>query len=103
MTVNGTTNGVSNGHGAVNERDEYAVRIGHREPLKPTGKLDGFKSVDITPVLGTEFPTVKLLDWLESPESDELFRELAITGWYRPDLPSHPSSCLQDYLCLSSL
>ncbi|KAK7926519.1 taurine catabolism dioxygenase [Apiospora marii] len=79
MTVNGTTNGVSNGHSAVKEHDEYAVRTGHREPLKPTGKLDGFKSVDITPVLGTEFPTVKLLDWLESPESDELFRELAIT------------------------
>ncbi|ETS77639.1 hypothetical protein PFICI_09701 [Pestalotiopsis fici W106-1] len=78
MTVNGSANGVVNGNGVAPAND-YAVRTDHREPLKPTGKLAGFKTIDVTPVIGTEFPDVKLLDWLEAPDSDEFFRELAIT------------------------
>lgn len=62
---------------------DEAVRIDHREPLKPSGKLAGFESVDVTPVIGTEFKSAKLLDWLEAPDSDELLRELAITGVYK--------------------
>lgn len=65
-----------------NNTDE-AVRIDHREPLKPSGKLAGYESVDVTPVIGTEFKSAKLLDWLEAPDSDELLRELAITGVYK--------------------
>ncbi|KAM0806521.1 putative TauD/TfdA-like domain-containing protein [Seiridium cardinale] len=75
MTANG--NGVSNGDGFAH--DDESVRTGHTEPLKPTGKLDKFEKVDVTPVIGTEFPTVNLIDWLEAPDSDELLRELAIT------------------------
>ncbi|KAK3332930.1 TfdA family taurine catabolism dioxygenase TauD [Cercophora scortea] len=69
----------TNGNGATPVADPEAVRTAHREPLKPTGKLAEFKSFDVTPVIGTEFPEVKLLDWLEAPNSDELLRELAIT------------------------
>ncbi|KAF2403774.1 taurine catabolism dioxygenase, partial [Trichodelitschia bisporula] len=51
----------------------------HREPLKPKGLLDQFKSFDVTPVIGREFPEVNLKELLRAPNSDELIRDLAIT------------------------
>jgi hypothetical protein len=51
-----------------------------RQPLKLSGALDAFKSFDVTPVIGREFPTVNLVDWLNAPNSDELIRDLAITS-----------------------
>ena len=56
-----------------------------KEPLQPKGVLDGFKWFDVTPVIGREYPTANLKEWLQAPNSDELLRELAITGeqpWY---------------------
>ncbi|KAL1953132.1 hypothetical protein VTO42DRAFT_3567 [Malbranchea cinnamomea] len=50
-----------------------------REPLKLSGVLDKFESFDVTPVLGREFPTANLKEWLRAPNSDELLRDLAIT------------------------
>ncbi|KAL9623142.1 MAG: hypothetical protein Q9160_002457 [Pyrenula sp. 1 TL-2023] len=49
------------------------------EPLKLKGVLDQFKSFDVTPVIGKEFPEAKLSEWLSAPNSDELIRDLAIT------------------------
>ena len=51
-----------------------------RAPLELTGLLDQFKSFDVTPVIGTEFPDVQLTDWLHAPNSDALLRDLAITS-----------------------
>jgi hypothetical protein len=51
-----------------------------REPLKLSGALDQYESFDVTPVIGREFPTAKLVEWLEAPNSDELLRDLAITS-----------------------
>ncbi|CAI6341943.1 unnamed protein product [Periconia digitata] len=50
-----------------------------REPLQLTGVLNQYKSFDLTPVIGREFPEVNLKDWLNAPNSDELIRDLAIT------------------------
>lgn len=50
----------------------------HREPLKSSGSLDKFESIDITPVIGTEYPTANLVEWINSPNADELIRDLAI-------------------------
>lgn len=49
-------------------------------PLELTGALDKYESFEVTPVLGREFPTAKLLEWMDAPNSDELLRDLAITG-----------------------
>lgn len=49
-----------------------------KEPLKLSGALDKFESLDVTPVIGTEFSDVNLVDWLNAPNSDELIRDLAI-------------------------
>jgi hypothetical protein len=57
---------------------------GHKEPLKLAGVLNQFKQFDTTPIIGTEFPEVDLVDWIEAPNADELLRDLAITG-----MPSH--------------
>ena len=51
-----------------------------REPLKLSGTLDAYESFDVTPVIGREFPTAKLDEWLAAPNSDELLRDLAITS-----------------------
>ena len=51
-----------------------------REPLKLKRLLDEYKSFDITPIIGREFPDVQLVDWLNAPNSDELIRDLAITS-----------------------
>lgn len=52
----------------------------HKEPLQLQGTLDQFESFDVTPIIGKEFPTANLKDWLEAPHSDELLKDLAITG-----------------------
>jgi len=49
------------------------------QPFKQTGVLNSYESFDVTPVIGREFPTAKLVEWLEAPNSDELLRDLAIT------------------------
>lgn len=55
-------------------------------PMKATGVLDKYDSFDLTPVIGREFPTANLVDWLQSPDADELLRELAYTS---ACLPKH--------------
>lgn len=51
-----------------------------REPLQLKGVLDQYESFDVTTVIGKEFPTVSLKEWLQAPNSDELLRDLAITS-----------------------
>ena len=50
------------------------------EPLKLSGSLELFDSFDVTTVIGREFPTANLKEWLHAPNSDELLRDLAITS-----------------------
>ncbi|KAI0126243.1 hypothetical protein BJ170DRAFT_726160 [Xylariales sp. AK1849] len=59
--------------------DEPKRETNHKEPLRPSGVLDQFQHFDVTPVIGREFVDVDLAEWLRSPNSDELIRELAIT------------------------
>lgn len=58
----------------------------HREPLKKTGALDQFKSFEVTPYCGTEFPEIQVTDLLKADNADELIRDLAITGESSCDL-----------------
>lgn len=53
------------------------------EPLKLSGILDSYDSFDVTPVIGREYPTADLVEWLEAPNSDELLRDLAITSTFQ--------------------
>ncbi|RYP49212.1 hypothetical protein DL769_011110 [Monosporascus sp. CRB-8-3] len=53
---------------------------GHREALNHTGILDYVEQFDVTPVIGREFVGVDLAEWPRAPNSDELLRDLAITG-----------------------
>ena len=49
-------------------------------PLQLSGVLEKYTSFDVTPVVGREFPNVSLRDWIESPDSDALLRDLAVTS-----------------------
>jgi hypothetical protein len=51
-----------------------------KTPMQLAGALDKFESFDVTPVIGKEFPTASLAEWLKAPNADELIRDLAITG-----------------------
>ena len=86
-----------------------AVYNGHKEqlhsttfktPLKLSGVLDQFKSFDVTPVIGKEYPNAKLTDWLKAPNRDELLRDLAITGSLKLQLLP---PFLLDYTSLNSM
>lgn len=60
------------------ETQKAATGSGYiREPLKYSGSLDEYKSIDVTPVIGREFPDVQLVDILND---DQKIRDLAITG-----------------------
>lgn len=74
------------------EDDELPkLETGHKEPLKLSGALDQFKQFDVTPVIGREFVDVDLAEWLRAPNSDELIRDLAITGIAPIQSPNYPS------------
>ncbi|KAF6806741.1 alpha-ketoglutarate-dependent sulfonate [Colletotrichum sojae] len=49
------------------------------EPLKTSSAIDAYESLDVTPVIGREFPKANLVEWLNAPNADELIRDLAIT------------------------
>lgn len=59
-----------------------ATKSLQKKPLKLSGSLDSFESFDVTPIIGREFPTANLKEWLHSPNSDALLRDLAITSMH---------------------
>lgn len=59
-----------------------SVLTDYPAPLKLSGALDAYESFDATPVIGKEFPKASLVEWLNAPNSDELLRDLAITGQF---------------------
>ena len=65
---------------ASNEATLPASKSILKEPLKLKGSLDKFDSFDVTPTIGREFPSANLKEWLRAPNSDELLRDLAVTG-----------------------
>lgn len=65
------------------------VEFVHREPLVLKGVLDQYESFEVTPIIGKEFSTANLKEWLRAPNSDELIRDLAITS-----MLSNHTNCL---------
>ncbi|KAK3074513.1 hypothetical protein LTR53_002995 [Teratosphaeriaceae sp. CCFEE 6253] len=50
-----------------------------REPLKGSGSIDHLEYVDVTPVIGREYPAAKLKEMLYAYDSEQQLRDLAIT------------------------
>ena len=65
------------------EQGKLPLKGSERVPLKLAGALDAFESFDVTPIIGREFPNASLKDFLRAPNSDELLRDLAITGRFQ--------------------
>lgn len=51
-----------------------------REPLQLKGVLDQYKSFEVTPIIGKEFPDAQITEWLAADNADDLIRDLAITS-----------------------
>ena len=96
---NGTAEGSVTTAAEYNGHKEQLHSIQSKIPLKLSGVLDQFKSFNVTPVIGKEFPNASLTDWLKASNSDELLRDLAITGSLRLRLSPSFSS---DYTSLNS-
>ncbi|KAI1365204.1 TfdA family taurine dioxygenase [Xylaria arbuscula] len=62
----------TNGHSS----GAYKLR---QEPLKSSGSIDHLEYVDVTPIIGREYPTAKIKDILAAPNSHQQLRDLAIT------------------------
>lgn len=63
--------------------DHQHEKSSYPEPLKLSGALERFSYEDATPVIGREFFNVNIVDdLLNSDDSDELLRDLAITSEY---------------------
>lgn len=91
------TAAVSNGE--AKETLESTHHASPSRPLQLKGVLNEFKSFDVTPVIGKEFPEAKLAEWLRAPNSDELIKDLAITS---PFISHHSTGSSTDN-CPTSL
>jgi alpha-ketoglutarate-dependent taurine dioxygenase len=49
------------------------------KPLSYTGSLDSYSHSDLTPVIGTEYEGLQVVDLLSAKNSDALIRDLAVT------------------------
>lgn len=75
---------------------EAPIKNQYPKPLELKGVLNQFKSFEVTPVIGKEFPEANLAEWLRAPNSDELLRDLAITGSYLFQFIHLQRHCLAD-------
>lgn len=71
------TNGYVEKQASTDQHEK--VHLGHSKPLQLKGVLNQFKSFDVTPTIGKEYPDADLAQWLRASNSDELIRDLAIT------------------------
>ena len=71
-----------------------------KEPLQLKGVLDQYDSFDVTPIIGREYPTANLKEWLEAPNSDELLKELAITSQFLRFSQRVPTSPIAEALVM---
>ncbi|KAF2660424.1 taurine catabolism dioxygenase [Lophiostoma macrostomum CBS 122681] len=69
--ANGNSNGTSS-HGIPTSCPSCPT------PLKYSGSLDHLPFFEITPIIGREYPTVKVTDILNAPNAEEQIRDLAI-------------------------
>ncbi|KAH8433178.1 TauD/TfdA dioxygenase family protein [Aspergillus melleus] len=73
----GTVTDSEQTHNGLDTRDNNERLF--KGPLQLSGVLEKYKSFDVTPIIGREFPDVSLRDWIESPNSDALLKDLAVT------------------------
>lgn len=77
----------------VREDTANGKKTSYPQPLKLSGALAHFQREDTTPVIGTEFLNVNIVDdILKAPNSDELLRDLAITSLLPPYSITYPLS-----------
>ena len=51
-------------------------------PIRKIGIIDSYKQKFLTPGLGSEFTDLDLVEALQSPDSEKIFHDLAVTSRY---------------------
>ena len=74
VQTNGTNHAANGTNGHTN-----GVSTLKLEPLKNSGSISHLEYVDVTPVVGREYPTARLKDLLKADNSEQQLRDLAIT------------------------
>ena len=82
------------GPSAVEPKVVVASKV-YPKPLKSSGSLDRYKQIDVTPAIGTEFPSAKLVEWINASKADELLFDLAIKGGFRQARQKHQADCIK--------
>jgi hypothetical protein len=72
------TNGTDHSMNGTNGHANGAPKL-RRERLKNSGSIDHLKYVDVTPIIGREYPDAKITDILHAENSEQQLRDLAIT------------------------
>lgn len=63
-------------------------------PMEYSGSLDSYTHRDMTPVIGTEYEGLQVVDLLQASDSDRLIKDLAVTGKCYPISPTTSSKSL---------
>jgi hypothetical protein len=65
-------------------RDSGSSRLS--QPLEPSGALDASSArrTHVTPAIGTEIDGIQVREILKAPNADDLIRDLALLGKFRP-------------------
>jgi hypothetical protein len=75
---NGSSNGASNGASNGTSHGIPTSCPSCPEPLKYSGSLDQYEYFELTPIIGREYPSVKVTDILNAPNAEQQIRDLAI-------------------------
>ena len=70
----------ANGSSGTNGHVSKSPSKLRREPLKNSGSIDHLEFVDVTPIIGREYPTAKIKDMLSAENAEQQLRDLAITS-----------------------
>lgn len=60
--------------GSVDTKPQLRV-----QPLTKGNSIDHWEYVDVSPIIGREYPSASLKEMIDSPNADEQLRDLAIT------------------------
>lgn len=94
-----THNGHDRTHAPQNVQSVNTLKA----PLTSNRALDNYSKIELTPGIGTEFPTANLVDIMNAPNSDELLTELAYISMLRlPILHNIRAHTQQSLLVVSS-
>ena len=73
------------------------------QPLQYSGSLDSCTYSDLTPVIGTEYSGLQIVEILENESCDQIIKDLAVTSEHSPSILLAQRSSEKDTNMISSI